>query len=131
MHTILKVASISLIATVLLVVLREERREWGVILRFGIGAVVLIMVLTPLQSVISQVIRLAATARIHGLYLTILLKVIGIAYIATFAAQVAYDTGESGLGWRVELAGKVAILVIALPLIGAILNTILKMVPPS
>ncbi len=129
MHTILKIASISLIATVLLVVLREERKEWGVILRFGIGAVVLIMVLAPLQSVISHVMQLAAAARIRGLYLTILLKVIGIAYIATFAAQVAYDTGESGLGWRVELAGKVAILVIALPLIGAILNTILKMIP--
>lgn len=129
MHTILKIASISLIATVLLVVLREERKEWGVILRFGIGAVVLIMVLAPLQSVISHVMQLAAAARIRGLYLTILLKVIGIAYIATFAAQVAYDTGESGLGWRVELAGKVSILVIALPLIGAILNTILKMIP--
>lgn len=129
MHIILKVASISLIATVLLVVLREERKEWGVILRFGIGAVVLIMVLAPLQSVIAHVMQLATAARIRGLYLTLLLKVIGIAYIATFAAQVAYDTGESGLGWRVELAGKVAILVIALPLIGAILNTILKMIP--
>ncbi len=129
MHTILRVASVSLIATVLLVVLREERKEWGVILRFGIGAVVLLMILAPLESVISHVVQLAAAAKIRGLYLAILLKVIGIAYIATFAAQLAYDTGESGLGWRVELAGKIAILVIALPLIGAILNTILKMIP--
>ena len=129
MQTILKVASISLIATVLLVVLREERKEWGVILRFGIGAVVLLMILAPLDSVITHVVQLAAAAKIRGLYLAILLKVIGIAYIATFAAQLAYDTGESGLGWRVELAGKIAILVIALPLIGAILNTILKMIP--
>lgn len=129
MQTILKVASISLIATVLLVVLREERKEWGVILRFGIGAVVLLMILAPLDSVITHVVQLAAAAKIRGLYLAILLKVIGIAYIATFAAQLAYDTGESGLGWRVELAGKIAILVIALPLIGAILNTVLKMIP--
>lgn len=129
MQTILKVASISLIATVLLVVLREERKEWGVILRFGIGAVVLLMILAPLESVITHVVQLAAAAKIRGLYLAILLKVIGIAYIATFAAQLAYDTGESGLGWRVELAGKIAILVIALPLIGAILNTVLKMIP--
>jgi stage III sporulation protein AD len=128
-QTILKVASISLIATVLLVVLREERKEWGVILRFGIGAVVLLMILAPLDSVITHVVQLAAAAKIRGLYLAILLKVIGIAYIATFAAQLAYDTGESGLGWRVELAGKIAILVIALPLIGAILNTVLKMIP--
>ncbi|MHB1956273.1 MAG: SpoIIIAC/SpoIIIAD family protein [Sulfobacillus sp.] len=129
MHIILKVASIALIATVLLVVLREERKEWGVVIRFAVGAVVLLMILTPLQTVISQVLQLASVVRVRGLYLAILLKVIGIAYISTFAAQMAYDTGESGLGWRVELAGKVAILAISLPLISAIINAIFKMIP--
>ena len=129
MHTILKVASIALIATVLLVVLREERKEWGVVIRFAVGAVVLLLILAPLQTVIGQVLQLATLVKVRGLYLAILLKVIGIAYIATFAAQMAYDTGESGLGWRVELAGKVAILALSLPLISAIITTILKMIP--
>ncbi|MCL5971609.1 MAG: stage III sporulation protein AD [Firmicutes bacterium] len=129
MHTILKVASIALIATVLLVVLREERKEWGVVIRFAVGAVVLLLILAPLQTVIAQVLQLATLVKVRGLYLAILLKVIGIAYIATFAAQMAYDTGESGLGWRVELAGKVAILALSLPLISAIITTILKMIP--
>jgi stage III sporulation protein AD len=128
-HTILKVASIALIATVLLVVLREERKEWGVVIRFAVGAVVLLLILAPLQTVIAQVLQLATLVKVRGLYLAILLKVIGIAYIATFAAQMAYDTGESGLGWRVELAGKVAILALSLPLISAIITTILKMIP--
>ena len=129
MHTILKVASIALIATVLLVVLREERKEWGVVIRFAVGAVVLLLILAPLQTVIAQVLQLATLVKVRGLYLAILLKVRGIAYIATFAAQMAYDTGESGLGWRVELAGKVAILALSLPLISAIITTILKMIP--
>lgn len=124
-----RIALLGLMATVLLVTVRELRTEWGVLLRIGAGAVLLVLVISPLARVVAELTQLASLARIRGVYLGLLLKVIGIAYLTTFAAQMAYDTGEAGIGWRIEVAGKIVILTLAVPLIVAITATVLKMIP--
>lgn len=123
------IALVAIVATVMLVIIREQRSEWGTVLRILIGAVLFLMVLHPLMDVISNITRVAALARVRGAYLGLLLKVIGIAYLTTFAAHFAYDAGETGTGWRVEVAGKIVILALALPLVVSITETILKMIP--
>ncbi|MDA8193016.1 MAG: stage III sporulation protein AD [Thermaerobacter sp.] len=129
MQSILQVVLLGLAITVVLVTIREQRPEWGFILRVGSGAVLLLLVAGPLTRVAGEVAHLATLANVRGIYLGLVLKVIGITYLTTFAAQVAYDTGESGTAWRVEVAGKILILVLSLPLIAAITETVLKMIP--
>lgn len=129
MQTILHVVLLSAVVTVLLVVVREQRPEFATILRIGSGVALLLLVANPLSTVIHQLVLLANLANVRGMYLGLVLKVIGITYLTTFAAQVAYDTGESATGWRVELAGKIIILLMAIPLIAAIADTVLKMIP--
>lgn len=129
MHTVVQIALLGLVATVVLVVVKEQRPEWGLILRIGTGAVLLLLVAGPLARVAGEIVHLATLANVRPLYLGLVLKVIGIAYLTTFAAQIAYDTGESGTGWRVEVAGKIVILLLAIPLVVAITETILKMIP--
>ncbi|POB10760.1 SpoIIIAC/SpoIIIAD family protein [Sulfobacillus sp. hq2] len=129
MHTILRLVSMGIIGTLLLVVVRDERKELGVVLRLALGAALLLVLITPLAEVLSGFLKLVDQARIRGLYLGLLLKVIGIAYLATFAAHIAYDSGEAGVGWRIEVGAKIVILALALPLVSAILQTVLKMIP--
>lgn len=129
MQSIVQIALVGLASTVLLVVIREQRSEWAVILRIGVGAILLLLVLAPLGRVVSEILHLAQLAKVRGLYLGILLKVVGITYLTTFAAYVAYDTGEAGTGWRIEVAGKVVVLALAIPLIVAVTETVLKMIP--
>ncbi|AUW93517.1 MAG: stage III sporulation protein AD [Sulfobacillus thermosulfidooxidans] len=129
MHTILRLVSVGIIGTLLLVVVRDERKELGVVLRLALGAALLLVLITPLAEVLSGFLKLVDQARIRGLYLGLLLKVIGIAYLATFAAHIAYDSGEAGVGWRIEVGAKIVILALALPLVSAILQTVLKMIP--
>ncbi|OLZ08546.1 stage III sporulation AC/AD family protein [Sulfobacillus thermosulfidooxidans] len=129
MHTILKLVSLGLIGTVFLVIIREERGDIGVILRLAIGVALLLLLVSPLAQVLSGILQLVDQVKIRGLYLGLLLRVIGIAYVATFAAHIANDSGEAGIGWRIEVGAKIVILALALPLISAILHTVLKMIP--
>ncbi len=125
----MRVVGLGLLATVLLVVIREERSELGVILRVGVGAALLLLILPDVGQVVAAIVHVSELARIPARFLTLLLKVVGISYLTVFVAQLARDAGEAGTGLRVELAGKIAILMLAIPLIASIAQTVLKLIP--
>lgn len=129
MGAALQVVGLGLISTVLLLVLRRERPEWGVVVGLAAGVALLFLVLVPLGQVIEALTRLAGLGHLKGAYLTLLLKVLGIAYLTTLASQVARDAGEGMVAGRVELAGKVLILALALPVVRAITETLIHWLP--
>jgi stage III sporulation protein AD len=57
------------------------------------------------------------------------LKITGIAYIAEFGAEVCKDAGEGSIASKIELAGKVTIIVLAVPIITSLLDLIIKVMP--
>ncbi len=60
-------------------------------------------------------------------FFPILLKILAVAYIADFVAQVCKDAGEEAIGSKVELAGKVIIFYIAVPVMMSVLETLTKL----
>jgi len=58
-----------------------------------------------------------------------ILKIIGIAYIAEFGAEVCKDAGEGAIASKIELAGKVIIIVLAAPIITSLLDLIVEIMP--
>jgi stage III sporulation protein AD len=129
MTQIVQMVGVGLILTVIGLLMREQRSDLAQILRIGGGVVMLLLLVPPLVRVVNDVTRIAALAAIPGIYLGLLLKVVGIAYLTTFGARIAYDSGESGVAARLELAGKLFILLLSVPLIASVTEALLKMVP--
>ncbi len=129
MGELLQIVGVGLILVILVMLAGEQSKSWAAVMRLGGGALMLILVIPTLVRVVNDITRLAALASIPGVYLGLLLKVVGIAYLTTLAARVAYDSGESGVAVRLELAGKLFILLLALPLIASVTEALLKMVP--
>jgi len=126
---LLRIIGLGLMATIVIVVLREQRAEWALLIRLGVGVALFLLLVPDLAKLLSSLIKLSELAQISGTYVALLLKVIGIAYLTMFVAHIAYDANEVGTGWRIELAGKVVILLLAVPLIASIAETILKFIP--
>ena len=70
--------------------------------------------------------KASTTAYTHGrpTFFPVIFKVLAVAYIADLTAQLCRDAGESAVGGKVELAGKVIIFYLALPILSAILELI-------
>ncbi len=79
--------------------------------------------------IVSMVEKLAADAKINIVYVETILKIIGIAYIAEFAAQITKDAGQGAIASKIELGGKVLILAMAVPILTVLIETIIKLVP--
>ena len=82
-----------------------------------------------IQNIILMIENLAANANVNTLYVKTILKIIGIAYIAEFAAHISKDAGLGAMAAKVELAGKILILALAVPILTALIETIIQMMP--
>ena len=103
--------------------------RWPSILALGFGVIVFLMVLNKLGTIITVFQDVTQRAQVDELYLATLLKILGIAYIAEFGAQVCRDSGEGTVANKIELAGKVLIMILALPIFAAILEAIMRLLP--
>ena len=126
---ILQVVALGLVVAVFTVLLRRERPEMALILALSFGVIVFLMVLNKLGAIITVFEDVTRRAQVDELYLATLLKILGIAYIAEFGAQVCRDSGEGTVANKIELAGKVLIMILALPIFVAILEAIMRLLP--
>jgi len=124
-----QVLAFALVTVVLAVTVRRERPELALLISMIAGVLILIKILGPLGEAVGALADLAVKAQVERYYLDTVLRIVGIAYLAEFGAQVCRDAGESSLAGKVELAGKVLIAVLAVPVIGAVVQVILRMLP--
>ena len=126
---IMKIVMVGIIAALLAVVLKEEKPEMAVAISIVTGLVIFVFVITKLNSVMTVLKHFAAKANIDILYFSTILKVIAIAYITEFGAQICRDAGEGAIAAKVEFAGKVLIMVIAIPILAALMDIMIKIIP--
>ena len=111
-------------AAVLYAVLREARPEMAAVLSLAAGAVLMLGVLGGVQEVTAAMRSLSGRVGLEGTYVSTLLRVIGIAYLAQFGAQACRDAGARGIADKVELCGKVAVLSIAAPVVVSLMDVV-------
>lgn len=93
-------------------------------------SVLIIWRLLPLLGDVLQVFRrVADTSGLSSLYLGVLLKIIAVSYVAEFAAGLCKDAGESALAAKLELAAKVVVLLLAVPIVVNILDSVVNILP--
>ena len=93
------------------------------------GITLLIVVVGEITGFVDTVKNAAASYGLNSDYIMLIFKVVGIAYIIQLAAQICTDAGESAIASKVELAGRVMILLAAAPTAFSILDMILELVP--
>jgi stage III sporulation protein AD len=73
--------------------------------------------------------KIASNANVNLIYVETILKIIGIAYIAEFAAQITKDAGQGAIASKIELGGKILILAMAIPILTVLIETIIQLIP--
>ncbi|MGI9951529.1 stage III sporulation protein AD [Moorellaceae bacterium AZ2] len=127
---IFQIVGLGLTATLIIVVIRQAHaRETALLISLVVGAVIFLLLVDRIGAVIQVLTDLSDRAGINRFYLTTVLKIIGIAYVGEFGAQVCRDAGENAVASKVEMAAKVLIMVLAIPIIVAILESIVKLLP--
>ena len=126
---IVQIVSLGFVATLLILIIKRQNPEIAVQISLTMAAIIFLMVLDKLSVIISLFRDLAEKAHISQMYLNTILKIIGIAYITEFGAQVCRDAGEGAVASKVEFAGKIMVMIMAIPIIALVLDTIIRLIP--
>jgi stage III sporulation protein AD len=126
---IVQIVGLGFVVTLLILIIRSQRPEIAVLLSITLATIIFLLVLAKINVVLNLFRDLAEKAGVNQLYLNTILKIIGIAYITEFGAQVCRDAGEGAVAGKIEFAGKVLVMVMAIPIIALVLETIIRLLP--
>jgi stage III sporulation protein AD len=126
---IIQIVGISIIAVILAVVIRQYRPELALQISVVTGLLIFFVVIFKMASVLDALRTFTGRMNIDTVYISTIFRIVGIAYIAEFGAQVCKDAGENSIASKIELAGKVIILVLAVPILMALMELIIEIIP--
>ena len=110
-------------ATILAVTLKRYNPEISMLLAIGAGVIIFVLVLNQIPQALSQINTLLSRAGMPLQYGQVLFKALGICFLCQFSSDACKDAGQSALASKVELAGKLMIVLLALPKLEDIINT--------
>ncbi len=128
MSEILKIVGIGIISSVIAMILRPNKPEMSFVVIIT-GILIILMYIVDLMGDSLKIINeLAVLGGIDSTILKIILKMVGIGYIAEFGAGILVDFGSPSIADKVILAGKLIIFVLSIPIIRQLFSLILEFI---
>lgn len=128
---ILQIVTLGIIATILYIVLKDLHASFAFFLILITAIIIFFFVVQQIGTIIQLIDSLGRRANIDGMYLETILKIIGIAYLAEIGSSITKDAGLESVAANIELAGKVFILLLAIPIITALIEAIISFLPAA
>ena len=126
---IIKIIGIGLISLIIIIILKQYKPDFAIYISILAGAIIILVVMDKLSSIISLLASMQNKANMNNQFLVILLKITGIAFLTEYASSICKDAGESAIATKIDLGGKVLIIAISIPIIQALLELIIKIMP--
>jgi stage III sporulation protein AD len=126
---ILQVVGLGIIATILIMLLKTYMPEMAVQVSIITGIAMFILIAVKLTAILDLLKTYTEKIDIDTQHINVLIKIVGIAYIAEFGSEICKDAGQSAIATKIELAGKVIIAALAFPIIASLLDLIVRIMP--
>ena len=120
----IRIAGISLAALILGMFLRRHNKTVSLLLIMFACAAVFFESISSLSEIVDSLNELASGMGEISSYLKIMFKVLGIALITQIISDICRDSGESALAGQTEVAAKIFIVTLILPLLQAVVEVI-------
>lgn len=109
--------------------MKEQKPTFAFMLVVFVGCVIFLFLIDQIYEIIRMLEKIALNASVNMVYVETILKIIGIAYIAEFGAQITKDAGQGAIASKIELGGKILILAMAIPILTVIIETVISLIP--
>lgn len=123
---VIKIGMMGIAGVLLAILLKKEKGEYSLLISMVICIIIFFFLIHKLEVILIFVERLKSMLSIDSSYIALILKMIGIAYVAGFAMDICKDAGYAAIGSQIEMFAKLSILVVSLPVLLTFLEVIGK-----
>ena len=124
LEAVLKIGMLGIVGALLAIQFRSRQPEYAILIGVGICILIFGFVVGQFQVLFEKFELLKAYLGGGEGYLTVLVKVIGIAYICEFSAAICKDAGFGAVAQQIEILGKLAVIGAGLPILFAVIEQI-------
>jgi stage III sporulation protein AD len=125
MIDVVKIALVGILSCFLILAIKQEKPEFALCISLCAGVIIFGFCANYVLNVIDYINAVCAYAGVDFIYLEIVLKIIGISYVCEFAGGVCRDSENTGIASKIDLGGKISIIVLSLPIVKNILDLML------
>ena len=129
MTDVIKIIGIGLLALIIIVILKQYKPEFAIYVSMIAGVLILVLSIQKLTGIINLLQSLSNKTYINKSFLSILLKITGIAFITEFAVSICSDAGEKAIASKIEIGSKVIIIAMSIPIITSLLELVIEILP--
>jgi len=117
---------IGIIVTIIAIFLKQQNKEYALLVSLAGGMLIFWFIIKSSSEVFSFVENIIKLSKIPDESFKLLLKVLGLAYITQISSDLCKDAGENAIASKLEIAGKVSILLISIPLFEKVIKMIIN-----
>lgn len=121
---IITIVGAGIVAALISVILKQYKPEFGMYVSLAAGCVILVAIVSQIKPVIDTITELTDAVNIAPVYLSALLKALAICYITGIACDTCRDSGETAIAAKIEMGGRLAIVLVSLPLFKSLVELI-------
>ncbi len=120
----LRIGIMGVAGTLLAIQFKSGKSEYGIYISVVLSLIIFFSILGRLELMIGAMKEIGRYIRLDQAYIGTLIKMLGITYIAEFAAGICKDGGYQTIAAQIEIFGKLAVMVLSIPILMTLLNTI-------
>lgn len=129
MEEIIKIIGIGLTGLVIIIILKQYKPEYAIYVSIIAGIIILFFAMDKISGIVNLLQSISDKTYINKTFLSILLKITGIAFITEFAVSICSDAGEKAIASKIEIGSKVIIVTMSIPIITSLLELIIEILP--
>lgn len=120
----IKIVTIVLISIVLVIFLRDVNKEFAFFVTIAASILLFSVVISEFYDVISSIFLISEGIGSINSYVKLMIKILVLVLLSQFVIDLCRDNGENALASQTELASKIIILIMIMPLFNSVLNII-------
>lgn len=121
---VFRLVSIGIIGAIACLLLKKTDGQYAALAAVATGIVILIICINSLTSVLVSLQEIVDRTGIDNELFAVLLKIVGVGYLTEYACGLCEDLDCGGISKKIALGGKIAIFLMALPIVNALLDTV-------
>lgn len=121
---IVQVAVIGVLGTLMAIQFKGGKSEYGMYIGVAVSLFIFLNIIGRLTVIIDTIQEICSRMNLNISYITAMVKMLGITYIAEFASGICKDAGYQTIAQQIEIFSKLAILALSMPILSALLTTI-------
>ena len=109
-------------------IIKQYKPEFAIYVSLAAGILILGMTFDTISQIVGVINDYTNKASINNKFVIVILKITGIAILAEFATSICKDAGESAIANKIEMAGKVIVVSVSIPVIASLIEIVSQII---